>query len=99
MLGFVLKEALCNIRRNYVGIQIRNHSLGTQEENLQLFCASTIETEKKMEPEKECIEPDRDRKGCVGKENSLEYGKIQKPDHIINIIPKFLGRTIKKWVR
>lgn len=46
MLGFVPKEALCNFRRNYVGIQIRNHSLGTQEEYFQLFCASTIETEK-----------------------------------------------------
>lgn len=46
MLGFVLKEALCNFRRNYVGIQIRNHSLGAQEVYFQLFCASTIETEK-----------------------------------------------------
>lgn len=46
MLGFVLKEALCTFRRNYVGIQIRNHSLGAQEVYFQLFCASTIETEK-----------------------------------------------------
>lgn len=43
-------------------------------------------------------EAQRGQKGHTGNEHSLEHGKKFKiTEYVMNMIPEFLGRTIKKW--